>query len=80
MTSSLETLPPELFPYILAYLSPEDTSALSQTCHRMNIITRDDKIWRQYLLKRYMVVILQTTEPIKDWDQQCYSYFSLIER
>ncbi|CAF0836222.1 unnamed protein product [Rotaria sordida] len=54
MTSSIETLPPELFRFILAYLSPEDTSALAQTCHRMNIITRDDKIWQQYFLQRYI--------------------------
>ena len=53
MTSPLETLPPELFRSILAYLSPEDTSSLSQTCHRMNIVTRDDEIWRQYFLKKY---------------------------
>ncbi|CAF3359482.1 unnamed protein product [Rotaria sp. Silwood2] len=53
MTSPIEALPPELFRFILAYLSPEDTSALAQTCHRMNIITRDDKIWQQYFLKRY---------------------------
>ena len=57
MTSSLETLPPELFRYILAYLTPEETSLLSQTCHRMNIITRDDEIWRKHFLKRYMIVI-----------------------
>ncbi|CAF3723732.1 unnamed protein product [Rotaria sp. Silwood1] len=53
MTSPIESLPPELFRPILAYLSPEDTSALAQTCHRMNIITRDDKIWQQYFRKRY---------------------------
>jgi hypothetical protein len=59
MTSPLEDFPPELFRCILAYLSPEDTSALAQTCHRMNIITRDEKIWRQYFLKRYMIIIFQ---------------------
>jgi len=55
MTSSFETLPPELFRFILTYLSPEDTSALSQTCHRMNMITRDENIWRQYFIKRYYI-------------------------
>ncbi len=53
MVSPFETLPPELFRFILTYLSPEDTTALAQTCHRMNMITRDDKIWREYFLKRY---------------------------
>lgn len=53
MTSPIETLPPELFRYILTYLSPEDTSALSQTCRQMNLITNDDKIWQQYFLNRY---------------------------
>lgn len=57
MTSPLETLPPELFRSILAYLSPEDTSSLSQTCHRMNIVTRDDEIWRQYFFKKYITYI-----------------------
>ncbi|CAK9188728.1 unnamed protein product [Sphagnum troendelagicum] len=53
MTSSLETLPPELIRSILTYLSPEDTSALAQTCHRMNVLTRDDKLWRQHFFNRY---------------------------
>ncbi|CAF4666683.1 unnamed protein product, partial [Rotaria magnacalcarata] len=53
MISAIETLPPEIFRSIIAYLSPEDTSALAQTCHRMYIITHDDKIWQQYFLKRY---------------------------
>lgn len=53
MTSPFELLPPELFRSILAYLSPEDTSALAQTCHRMNLITRDEEIWKEYFLKRY---------------------------
>jgi hypothetical protein len=52
MNSSFETLPPELFRFILAYLTPEDTSALSQTCHRMNTITQDEEIWRMYFFKR----------------------------
>jgi hypothetical protein len=56
MTSSFEILPPELFRFILAYLSPEDTSALSQTCHRINMITCDEKIWQQYCLKRYISI------------------------
>jgi hypothetical protein len=55
MTSPFEILPPELFRSILAYLSPEDTSALAQTCHRMRIITRDDQIWQQYFLKKYIL-------------------------
>jgi hypothetical protein len=54
MISSFETLPPELFRFILSYLSPEDASALAQTCHQMNIITRDEEIWRQYYFKRYI--------------------------
>ncbi len=57
MTSSFETLPPELFRFILAYLSPEDVSSLAQTCHQMNIITRDEKIWRQYFFQRYLHIL-----------------------
>lgn len=53
MTSHIENLPPELFRSILIYLTPEDTAALAQTCHQMNIVTRDEKMWQQYVLKRY---------------------------
>lgn len=50
----METLPPELFRFILAYLSPEDTSALAQTCRHMNLITHDEDIWKRYFFKRYL--------------------------
>ncbi|UJR32339.1 hypothetical protein I4U23_019802 [Adineta vaga] len=53
MSCSLDALPPELFRYILAHLSPEAASALAQTCRRLNVIVRDDKIWQQYYLERY---------------------------
>ncbi len=56
MTSLFETLPSELFRFILAYLSPEDTSALAQTCHRMNTITQDEEIWRRYFFQRFILI------------------------
>ncbi|CAF1182595.1 unnamed protein product [Adineta ricciae] len=57
MSWSLDTLPPELFRYILAYLSPEAASALAQTCRKMNAITHDDKIWQQYFFQRFTYVV-----------------------
>ena len=56
MPWSLDTLPPELFRFILAYLSPEAASALAQTCRKMNAITRDNKIWQQYFFQRYNII------------------------
>ncbi|CAF3469016.1 unnamed protein product [Rotaria socialis] len=87
MISAIETLPPELFRSIIAFLSPEDTSALAQTCHRMYIITRDDKIWQRYFLKRYTYTLsfphysngeyllssaLKTTEAVDGCTWQAY--------
>ena len=57
MTSPFEILPSELFRFILTYLTPEEASALAQTCRRLNIITRDEKIWQQFYLKRYLNVL-----------------------
>ncbi|CAF4195096.1 unnamed protein product [Adineta steineri] len=57
MSLTLENLPPELFRYILTYLSPEETSALAQTSHQMKRVTRDDKIWQQYFLTRYIYTV-----------------------
>ncbi|CAF3825033.1 unnamed protein product [Adineta steineri] len=57
MSLTLENLPPELFRYILTYLSPEETSALAQTSHQMKRVTRDDKIWQQYFLTRYTYTV-----------------------
>lgn len=57
MSWSLDTLPPELFRYILTHLSPEAASALAQTCRKLNAITRDDNIWQQYFFQRYTYVI-----------------------
>ena len=53
MTSLLEELPPELLPFILVYLSPEDATALARTCRRMNILVRNENLWRRYFLCRY---------------------------
>lgn len=50
---SLDSLPAELFRHILACLSPEETSSLARTCHRMNVISHDEQIWCQHFLRRY---------------------------
>ena len=59
MTSPFDSLPSELFRYILAYLSPEDTSALAQTCQRMNTIVQDEEVWRIYFFKRYTLFYIK---------------------
>ncbi|CAF1157387.1 unnamed protein product [Adineta steineri] len=64
MSLTLENLPPELFRYILTYLSPEETSALAQTSHQMKRVTRDDKIWQQYFLTRLFDSI-KSQQPIQ---------------
>eukprot|EP00850_Spirogloea_muscicola_P017092 SM000143S00757 [mRNA] locus=s143:340187:343388:+ [translate_table: standard] len=40
-------LPPELFPHILKYLSPEDLASCAAVCHALRVASSDNSLWRR---------------------------------